>query len=223
MRIAHMQSLRLILFSTPIVATNIRRLQVMKSSCVRCGKQFKNNVSLGKHAKTCKKKWRTSKSPSTRSSSQETETIRGHKRARVARPNEDDEEQPGPSTSNTHGVCLLYIRNTIDNFHRTHRLWEEVHRDRHHPHLYCQSARDAQYEYRATSKITSLMATCLSLTYHPVYPHRLSAMIARQLRRSSKGLFRIYDHTHSRLAQTNLAYFDDTRVRQHGSQSTKRD
>ena len=149
------------------------------------------------------------------------ETIQAHKCARVARPNEDNEEQPGPTTSNTHKVCLLYIRNTINNFHSIQCLWEEVHQDCHHPHLHCQSTWDAQYEYCTTSKIMSLMVTCLSLMYHPVYPHCLSVMIAQQLWRSSKGLFQIYGYTHSRLAQTNSAYSNITCVHQHGSQSTK--
>src|SRR6202012_6296981 len=97
-----MQPLQLSLSSTLIIATNNRRLQVMKCSCVRCGKQFNSNVSLGKHARACKKKWRVSRSPSTRPPSQEPEINPAHKRARVARPNEDDEEKPGPSVSNTY-------------------------------------------------------------------------------------------------------------------------
>ena len=122
-------------------------------------------------------------------------------------------------------IPMMYvscIRITNDNFHRTQRLREEVHRDRRHPHLYGQCAQDAPYVCRDTSKITSLMATCLSLTYHPVYPHHLSAMTARPLRRSSKHLRRIFDRILSRHTPINSVYSDDTHTRRPGSPSTRR-
>lgn len=107
-----------------------------------------------------------------------------------------------------------------DELHSTQDLLGEAHLDR-HP-LYGQSALDASSAYPVTSQTMCLMVTCHWITYHPVYPHHLSAMIARPLRRSLKGLLRIYDHILSRLVQINSVYFDDTHAHRHGSQRMKR-
>lgn len=116
----------------------------------------------------------------------------------------------------------MYIRITMVNFHRTQRLWGEVHRDHLQPQSYCRSALDAPSVYHATSKIMSPTATCHSLMYHPGFPHHPSAMIARLLRRSSHHHLRIFDHILSRLARINSVCSDDTHVHRHGSQNTKR-
>ena len=73
----------------------------MEHTCTRCNKSYATSVSLGKHAKACRKRWARSVSPETTPLTQGPESSRGRKRPRIGKDDEDDEEQAGPSQADS--------------------------------------------------------------------------------------------------------------------------
>lgn len=82
----------------------------MKHVCTRCGRSFKSNSSLDKHARSCRKKWPDLGPLGTRPHIQGPEDSRGHKRPW---PDEDVEEQQGPSNA-------YEVRDLKSDLHQNH-------------------------------------------------------------------------------------------------------
>ena len=71
----------------------------MEHTCTRCNKSYPTSVSLGKHAKACRKRWAKLVSLETTPLAQGPESSRGRKRPHVGK--DDDEEQAGPSQADS--------------------------------------------------------------------------------------------------------------------------